>query len=170
MNRCWSMPSKWTFEIKPIGRLIYKYGGDFKGWIDPFAGLNSPAEITNDINPEMKAIYHLESFDFVSMLKGEYNGCLFDPPYSMRQVIESYKGWGYKDRIKEDTAGIYKKTKDIIANKIIIGGYTIFFGWSSLGFGKKRGFKIVEILLVAHGRGHYDTICTVEQKIQSKLF
>lgn len=31
------MPNKWTFEIPPIKKLIYKYGGDFKGWIDPFA-------------------------------------------------------------------------------------------------------------------------------------
>ena len=32
--------------------------------------------------------------------------------------------------------------------------------------GKNRGFEIVEILLVAHGGHHNDTICTVEKKIE----
>ena len=163
------MPDKWTFNIKPINKLIFKYGGDFKGWIDPFAGMNSPAEFTNDINPEMNTIYHLESFEFAQILKGQYNGCLHDPPYSIGQVMESYKGYGYEQRIKYDRSGMYHQTKTEIAKKIKTGGYTISFGWSSAGFGKKRGFKIIEILLVAHGRGHYDTICTVERKFRHEL-
>jgi hypothetical protein len=36
--------------------------------------------------------------------------------------------------------------------------------------GKKRGFEIIEILLVSHGRLHNDTIVTVEVKNQRKLF
>jgi hypothetical protein len=40
-NRVWAMPNKWTFQIQPIRELIYKYVGDGKGWIDPFAGENS---------------------------------------------------------------------------------------------------------------------------------
>lgn len=31
--------------------------------------------------------------------------------------------------------------------------------------GLKRGFEIVEILLVAHGSNHNDTIVTVEKKV-----
>jgi len=30
--------------------------------------------------------------------------------------------------------------------------------------GKNRGFKIIKILLVAHGGMHNDTICVVEEK------
>lgn len=49
INRVWAMPNKWTFQIQPITELIKRYVGDGKGWIDPFAGMTSPAEITNDL-------------------------------------------------------------------------------------------------------------------------
>ncbi|KKN74624.1 hypothetical protein LCGC14_0388260 [marine sediment metagenome] len=170
INRVWAMPNKWTFEIPPIKKLIYKYGGDFKGWIDPFAGMNSPAEITNDINPEMPAHHNLEARDFINLLPGEYQGCLFDPPYTLRQIFECYKGHGKEEMITKDPSGAYSQLKIAIAKKILPGGHTIHFGYHSNGFGKKMGFKIVEILLVAHGRTHYDTIVTVEQKFQDTLF
>ena len=41
----------------------------------------------------------------------------------------------------------------------------ITFGWNSGGIGKKYGFEIKKILLVAHGGWHNDTICTLEIKI-----
>lgn len=51
MERIWAMPNKWTFAIKPIDRLLREEMG--KGvWVDPFAGVKSPATITNDLNPE----------------------------------------------------------------------------------------------------------------------
>lgn len=69
-NRVWAMPNKWTFQIQPIRELIAKYVGDGMGWIDPFAGENSPAEITNDLNPERPATFHLHAKDFVAQLEG----------------------------------------------------------------------------------------------------
>lgn len=45
------------------------------------------------------------------------------------------------------------------------GGVCISFGWNSMGIGKKNGFEIIEILLVAHGGMHNDTIVTVETKL-----
>ena len=80
------MPSMHTFTIEPIRQLICRYVKDGKGWIDPFAGENSPAEITNDLNPEKPAKYHMHALDFAKMLDGQYEGCLFDPPYSLTQV------------------------------------------------------------------------------------
>lgn len=73
-NRVWAMPSKWTFTIQPIRELIYKYVGDGKGWIDPFAGENSPAEITNDLNPNRPAKYHMKADEFIKQLGGGYSG------------------------------------------------------------------------------------------------
>ena len=95
MERQWAMPSMATFTIKPIAELLKRYSAG-KNWIDPFAGNNSPAEITNDHNPETKATYHLEAMDFAKGLKGKYDGLLFDPPYSYRQVSEHYKVIGKK--------------------------------------------------------------------------
>ena len=56
-----------------------------------------------------------------------------------------------------------------ICENIRTGGHAISFGWNSNGFGKRRGFEIVEIMLVAHGTHHNDTIVTVEKKVQSSL-
>lgn len=163
------MPDKWTFKIKPIAQILNKYVGDGVGWIDPFAGENSPAEITNDLNPNRPAKFHLHAKDFASQLEGEFKGCLFDPPYSTRQAKECYDGIGFHMSY-EDSQSFPNNIKDIIAPKIKQGGIVISFGWNSIGFGKKNGFQIVEILLVSHGGQHNDTIVTVERKIQSKLF
>ena len=63
-SRKWAMPKKWTFQIKPRKQLIYKYFFNGSNWIDPFAGENSPAEITNDVNPDRPTTYHVHAKDF----------------------------------------------------------------------------------------------------------
>lgn len=168
-NRIWAMPDRWTFTIKPIAKLISKYVGNGVGWIDPFAGENSPAEITNDLNPLRPAKFHLHAKEFATNLHSKYKGVLFDPPYSLRQTKECYDGIGY-DMSQEDTQSFPNNIKDIIAHKIETGGIAICFGWNSGGFGKNLGFEMVEILLVPHGGHHSDTIVTVEVKFQNELF
>jgi len=163
ISRAWAMPSRHTFLIKPIAKLIGKYINDGKGWIDPFTGENSPAEITNDINPLKPAKYHLHAKEFAAQLEGIYEGVLFDPPYSLRQVKECYDAIGVK-LFQEDTQRFPQNVKELISPKIKIGGVAITFGWNSQGFGKNLGFELIEILLVPHGRGHNDTIITVEIK------
>jgi len=167
INRVWAMPNKWTFTIKPIAELLARYVGDGKGWIDPFAGENSPAEITNDLNPNSPATFHLDAGDFLEQLNGNgYNGILFDPPYSLRQVKEIYGSIGKPVTGLELNFG---NLRYAIEQLIIPGGTAISFGWNSTGIGKTRGFEIIEILLVSHGRAHNDTIVTVERKIQSSF-
>ncbi len=160
------MPSKHTFQIKPIASLLQKYVGDGIGWIDPFAGENSPAEITNDMNPNKPAKFHLHAKEFAAQLSGTYEGCLFDPPYSLRQVKECYDAIGVK-LFADDTQRFPQNVKEIIAPKIKNGGIVITFGWNSQGFGKNLGFEMLEVLLVPHGRSHNDTIVTVERKIDT---
>lgn len=167
-TRTWAMPNRWTFRIAPIKQLIHRYVGDGKGWIDPFAGENSPAEITNDLNPIRPTIYHLHALDFANVLVGEFKGVLFDPPYSLRQTKECYDGIGY-EMTQTDTQSFPNNVKKALADKVAPGGYVITFGWNSTGFGKDLGFKIVEIMLVAHGGHHNDTIITVEKKINSQI-
>ena len=53
---------------------------------------------------------------------------------------------------------------DEISRILKIGGICMCFGWNSSGVGNRRGFDILEILLVAHGGSHNDTIVTVEKK------
>lgn len=167
IDRVWAMPSAWTFTIKPIRELVYRYVGDGMGWVDPFAGKNSPAEITNDINPEMKTNYHLDAKEFSEKLPAGLRGALYDPPYSLRQIMECYKNFGLTIDKKYATTKFYTDIKNILAPKIKYGGYVISCGWNSIGFGKRRGFEIIEILLVSHGRLHNDTIVTVERKVEN---
>jgi len=159
------MPSMHTFTIEPIRQLICRYVKDGKGWIDPFAGENSPAEITNDLNPEKPAKYHMHALDFAKMLDGQYDGCLFDPPYSLTQVKECYASIGCEDFMSQDASHFPYDIKREIAKRIKPNGIVISCGWNSGGFGKTLGFEMIEILLVPHGRTHNDTIVTVERKV-----
>lgn len=164
-TRVWAMPSPWTFTIHPISVLLDKYVGDGKGWVDPFSGKTSPAQITNDHNPEREADYHMEALDFCNMLDGRYKGVLYDPPYSFTQIVQHYKLLGIKpDKAKTDMRA-YEHVKSALCEKIEPGGYAISFGWNTNGFGKARGFRIVEIMCIAHGGSKNDTIVTVERKL-----
>ena len=164
LSRHFARASHWTFTIKPIKALLGEYVGFGKGWIDPYAGKNSPAEITNDINQDMPSDYHMDAREFCKMLSGNYVGVLFDPPYSYRQVKEHYEAAGVKPDQYDTSYNFYSRVMNAISPKIQPGGLAISFGWNSNGFGKKRGFEIIEIMLVAHGLHHNDTIVTVERK------
>lgn len=164
-------PNAWTFKIKPIAALVEAYVGDGTGWVDPFAGKNSPAEWTNDHNPEMPAKWHMDAEDFCKMMakdKGLYGrpvrGVLFDPPYSYRQITEHYKTLGLKATQLDTSTNFYNRVMNAICDSIMVGGIAISFGWNSNGFGKNRGFIPVEYLVVGHGQHHNDTIVTVEVK------
>lgn len=159
INRIWCMPIKWTFQMKPVKELIDKYLTPL--WIDPFAGKYSPAEITNDIEGR-GAKFKMDALNFLKTLKDStYQGALFDPPYSTEQCLRKYKA---KYRGTSGRAEYWAKCKDEISRVIIPGGVALSFCWDSCGISKKRGFEIIEILLLCHGACHNDTIITVEKK------
>ena len=162
IERKWAMPNKWTFKIKPIKELLdEEINGDF---IDPFAGMYSPCNVTNDLNPEMPTTYHMDAIDFLKSFESEsVDGVLYDPPYSQRQVKECYDGI-QGDMKWDGRMTFWSKSKDEVARIIKPGGKAICFGWNSMGLGAKRGFRIERILIVPHGGSRNDTICTVEIK------
>lgn len=164
IERVWAMPNRWTFTIKPIKELLQQEITDGL-WIDPFAGENSPAQITNDLNPERHTTYHMNALDFLKIFEDKsVDGVLYDPPYSPRQVKECYDNIGSEVKWDGRTT-FWSETKNEIARIIRPGGKVICFGWSSMGCGKSRGFEMQRILLVPHGSTKNDTICTVEIKI-----
>ena len=171
IERTWAMPNKHTFLIPPIKKLIFEEIRGESFWADPFAGENSPAIIKNDINPNIDNVSHHDALEFLqNWNKIEFDGVLFDPPYSVRQVVECYGRYGYGVTQETTQATWYSKIKDEIARVVKPGGKCISFGWNSNGIGKTRGFEISRILLVAHGGAHNDTIVTVERKVNGVLF
>jgi hypothetical protein len=144
------MPNLRTFQIKPISEIIAKYKKEGV-WIDPF-----PYPYSKD------ALEYLQEFQ-----DGSVYGVLFDPPYSPRQLKECYDSMGM---VLHDTkSSVWSNWKDEIARVIRPGGVCLSFGWSSQGLGKNRGFEIIEIMLVAHGGNHNDTIIVVEKKVNINL-
>lgn len=161
-TREWAMPSKWTFSVPAFRNIIDKYLTD--NWADPFAGENSPAAITNDIDETHNAMFHLDALDFLKLLPHDsVNGVLFDPPYSVEQCLRRYTP---KQNGTAGRAEYWARCKDEIARIVKVGGYAISFCWDSTGIGKKRGFEIAEVKLVCHGACHNDTIVTVDRRIK----
>lgn len=163
-NREWAMPNRWTFGIKPIAELLSRYVPVENEWVDPFSGWTSPAKYRNDINPGAPVEYHMDARAFVARFNS-IDGFLLDPPYSPRQISECYKSIGLPCGMKEtQNAALYADVKNAAGPRIKPGGIAICCGWNSSGFGLKRGFDLVEVLLVCHGAAHNDTIVTVERK------
>lgn len=162
--RTWAMPNRNTFRVKPIQELLVRYlgGRRAEGWIDPFARNSDWAAICNDIDPRCTAQYHLDWREFLSLFSaGELAGVILDPPYSMRQIMTAYGGKIIGKMVP------MTEVNDAVAPLVKTGGYIISFGWNSNGVGRKRGFQTEEVLVIAHGGHHNDTIVTVERKVRS---
>lgn len=168
LRREWAMPNSKTFSIKPISNLLDTYLDGKSIIVDPFARDSKRGTITNDLNPDTSAEFHMDAKDFCQMLVDKQiqaEAVLFDPPYSPRQIAECYNNVGIKATMQDTQISFYSNLKDKLAHIIVPGGVAISFGWNTNGFGMKRGFRIVEILCVAHGSMHNDTLVTVERKI-----
>lgn len=160
------MPNSNTFDIRCIKNLIMKYRLPEFNCIDPFANKNRIANVTNDLDPTHECNFSMEATEFLkSQPDNLANMVLYDPPYSPRQVSECYKKLGVTVNMQTTQASYWSKQKEQIGRITKSEGICITFGWNSGGVGKKYGFEIIEILLVAHGGWHNDTICTVERKI-----
>lgn len=165
IDRIWAMPNKETFKIKPIKDLINKQIDSNQMIIDPFANNSKIATVTNDLNPDFNTDFHLDAFDFLKMFdNNSIDVVLYDPPYSTRQVSESYKNVCKEVTALDTSANWRKKHLDEIQRILKPNGIAICFGWNTNGVGKTRGFEMVEVLIVAHGGSHNDTLCTVEIK------
>lgn len=164
ITRVWAMPSKWTFAVPALKNIILKYKFDGERWADPFAGFNSPAEITNDLNPESPAQFHMEAVEFLKQLDAPLDGVIFDPPYSLTQVSRSYKDLGLQFKGSENPTGGFPKARDEVSRLVRPGGHVISYGWNTVGMGKGRGFEIIEVLICSHGGNRNDTLVTVERK------
>ena len=163
--RAWAMPNRNTFSIKPIWELINKYITPEMYSIDGFANTSRIATVTNDIDPQYDTDYHLDAYDFFRQFDtASVDAVLYDPPFSPRQVMECYKKLNLTVDWETTSGRYWAKHKSEISRIVKPNGIVISCGWNSGGMGKKYGFEIVEILLVAHGGQHNDTIVVVERR------
>lgn len=182
-TRIWAMPNHETFKIVPIAKLLKRYVPERYAydWVDPFCGDNSPAWWRNDHDTKKgePGAWHMEALKFAEFMRKNLStpegvlhqnldGILFDPPYSFRQISEHYKSVGQKANKLHTSMAFYEKVKSAFCELIRPGGYAISFGWNTNGFGRARGFVIVEILMIAHGGSKNDTIVVVERKLSTE--
>ena len=166
IDRQFAMPNSATFKLAPVASLLKRHVAGVT--VDPFARDSAWADYANDIDPRTTATHHMDAIEFCDKLitdgiKAET--VLLDPPYSPRQMSESYKNAGRKVGMTEtQNARLYKEVKDRLTQILVPGGKAICCGWNSMGFGLTRGFEMLEILLVTHGAAHNDTIVTVERR------
>lgn len=174
-SREWAMPSHDTFSIPPIRRFVERYLPEDPSAIsvDPFARNSRLCTLRNDLNPDTLAEYHLDAKDFLLGLHRDYLGkisfAILDPPYSVRQVAECYKGVGRNVTSEDTRCDFWPKVKRALYPLLTEDAVVLSFGWNSCGMGLKMGFEQKEILLTAHGGNHNDTICLAEQKIVNNL-
>jgi hypothetical protein len=156
------MPSLWTFDLKPVKRLLKRYIYNAKSVLVPFAGkyrFDRNGVDYIDIMPDLPKPYI--QGDCVDVMKdmaekgNKYDLAVVDPPYTCFQAVRSYGN----EKLQDIT--VIRNTIDKILKDDAI---TIFFGYNSTGMGNKRGYKKLEILLVNLGGSHNDIIVTVEQK------
>lgn len=167
IDRRWAMPNKHTFSIAAIRDLIDKYWVDGVNIvsIDPFANESKLAQITNDLDPQYDTDYHMDALDFLAMFgDASVDVVLYDPPYSPRQVSESYRKLGCTVNMATTQSSYWRKHKEQISRIVRPGGIVISCGWNSGGMGAKYGFDPLHIRLVAHGGAHNDTIVVAERR------
>jgi 23S rRNA G2069 N7-methylase RlmK/C1962 C5-methylase RlmI len=154
--------------MKPCAEFVKRYLANSKISIDPFARNCDWATYTNDINPHTSAQHHLDAIEYLKLLYSQgvkSDLIILDAPYTCRQISECYKEIGIKVTQKHTQIGsFYKDIKDAADSIISPNGIVLTFGYSSVGMGIKRGYKIEEIRLVAQGGPHFDVICVAERK------
>lgn len=170
MNRIWAMPNKDTCTVKPIKELVERYLRNSVVSVDPFAKDSMLCTYRNDLNRETKAEYHLTALEFLTLMERLHVSpdlALFDPPYSLEQTKRSYEGVGKEFTHWDSQHAVrWGEEKDVIKRIQPVGGIVIHMGWHTNGMGIGRDYEPLELLVVAHGGAHNDTLVLVERKVK----
>ena len=167
ITREWAMPHKSTFSVGPIASFVARHTSGLSAIVDPFCGDSTVGTHRNDLKHggmDAEAYCHALASRYGT---GWADAVIFDPPYSPRQISEVYKSVGMAVGMAEtQNASLYKRVRSALWPLLKTDGVALSFGWNSAGFGSKRGAEVVEILMVAHGGAHNDTICVAERKAE----
>jgi hypothetical protein len=159
-----------TYLKQPLHRYTFE-APKIKQWVENncegltlnlFAGetkLNIN-EIRNDLNLDTNPNLNMDALECCKYLvekKYKFDTILLDPPYSYRKSMEKYNG-----RISSP----FNQIKDQLSYLTHKHSRIITFGYHSTCMGKKRGFNLIQILLICHGGAQHDTIAIVEEKVK----
>lgn len=132
-------------ESKCYGTVLNLFAGETYLSVD---------EVRNDVDTERKADFHKDALDFVLEYEGTaFDVVVLDPPYSYRKSMEMYNG---------KLNSRFKLIADNLPNIIKPTASVISFGYHSTFLGKKRGYKLDELCVFAHGGAQHCTIGIVE--------
>jgi len=158
------LPSPDTMTIPCFLKKLFEYHHGAMNIADLFARncKIGTMGMTNDIDPNTKAEYHLDVFEFLKLIKDESQDMIIiDPPFSFNQAAKHYKnsagkclGVGWLPAVRREAG---KKLKP--------GGLMFCLGWDANGAGNKRQFELIEVIICAHGQGRNATIMTIDRKI-----
>ena len=163
-SRSFGLQTKDTLRCKEAFRVVRKYL-EGKKVIDPFArDCEFAHPYTNDINPDTKAVDHLDVEQYLDYWLGffdeGFDGAIYDPPFSDKQAAEIYDGWDIN--LYTSPSKILRIERSL-GDLIVPGGYVVKFGYNS-NFSHKA-FECVEIKLVRYGGSINDMIISVHKKM-----
>lgn len=81
VHSVWAMPNSDTFSVPPIGRFVDRWTDGLSFVCDPFARNVKVANITNDLDPDTDAMFHMDALKFLMTLRTEsVDAVIYDPP------------------------------------------------------------------------------------------
>ncbi len=160
---------KFTYLAQPVRRYTFE-APKLKAWVESrcegrvlnlFAGktLLNANEYRVDLDIDTPADLHLDVRKAVNILakrRRKFNTIIIDPPYNWRKAKEKYGS---------RMIGQFPQLKNELLSIIPINGRVITFGYDTVGMGKTRGFKKIEICVICHGGETHDTLCVIEKRI-----
>ena len=170
ISRTCSRPGERTFDEAPIRDFVARHAHGIV--CDPFAGdgniaksLTDAKYLGNDIDEGRPVGFHADAIDFLRAFPDEsVDAVLLDPPRTQAQVAAGYRAAGVEPGPEATRYSFWSALKDEAMRIIKPGGIALSFGSNSNGLGARRGFSPMELLVVAHGGSHEDTMCLAERK------
>lgn len=155
------MPNKWTFKQPKLLSFISNYIPSNSKVLIPFAGkskfgsIDGSEFIYNDINPEIRADYHMNATELKNVFEKETFDCIItDPPFTYAKARTLYKN---------KSALIITKWRDTAFFLLKPNGIYIELGYDSNGLGKKRAMKIA-LGVCCLGALHHDILIVIQKK------
>lgn len=137
--------------IKEV-RNIYQYHNELI--VDPFARDCRIAHMTNDLNPNTKADYHMDALDFLKQIGNESTTLLiFDPPFSSSQS----ERYGYGNIYA--TPGVVPDLMTEIDRILVDRGLLLKFGYNTTRH--KKSFQLLKTWVVNFGGNRNDVLVTL---------